>query len=30
MKKNKEYDQNIINALKALPAPLKTFDRHDA
>ena len=28
-KKNKEYDQNIIAALKALPKPLKTFDGHD-
>ena len=29
MKPNREYDQNIINALKALPKPLKTFDGHD-
>ena len=29
MKKNREYDQNIINALKALPSPLKTFDGHN-
>ena len=29
MKKNREYDQNIINALKDLPSPLKTFDGHD-
>lgn len=29
MKKNREYDQNIINALKALPTPLKTFDGHN-
>ena len=29
MKKNREYDQNIINALKALPVPLKTFDGHN-
>ena len=28
MIKNKEYDQNIINALKSLPIPLKTFDNH--
>ena len=28
-KKNREYDQNIIEALKDLPVPLKTFDRHD-
>ena len=28
-KKVKEYDQNIIQALKALPKPLKTFDGHD-
>ena len=24
-KKHKEYDQNIINALKSLPVPLKTY-----
>ena len=29
MKKNREYDQNIINALKAIPSPLKTFDGHN-
>ena len=29
MRKNREYDQNIISALKSLPTPLKTFDRHD-
>ena len=29
MKHNIEYDQNIINALKALPVPLKTFDNHN-
>ncbi|MBO7614518.1 MAG: hypothetical protein J6T15_02305 [Bacilli bacterium] len=28
MIKNKEYDQNIINALKMLPIPLKTFNNH--
>ena len=28
-KKNIEYDQNIINALKSLPIPLKTFDGHE-
>ena len=28
-KKNTEYDQNIVNALKALPTPLKTFDGHE-
>ena len=25
-KKNKEYDQNVIAALKALPVPLKTYN----
>ena len=28
MTKNNEYDQNIINALKSLPSPLRTFDGH--
>lgn len=27
--KQKEYDDNIIAALKKLPVPLKTFDGHD-
>ena len=27
--KNKDYDQNIIDALKKLPVPLKTFDGHN-
>ena len=29
VKKNKYYDENILNALKVLPVPLKTFDNHD-
>ena len=28
-KKNKEYDQNVIAALKALPIPLKTSNGHE-
>ena len=28
-KKIKEYDQNIITALRKLPVPLKTFDNHE-
>ena len=29
VKKNKYYDENILNALKVLPVPLKTFDNHN-
>lgn len=29
VKKIKEFDQNIITALKTLPSPLKTFDKHN-
>ena len=28
-KKNKEYDQNVIAAVKALPIPLKTSNGHE-
>ena len=27
--KNNEYDLHIVEALKSLPVPLKTFDNHD-
>ena len=29
VKKNKDYDENIINALKTMSTPLKTFDNHE-
>ena len=29
VKNKKNYDENIISALKALPVPLKTFDNHE-